>query len=194
MAWAAGGILILALVLAFPLRDVLERTVIVPLAYLLWAGGLFYKAMPQLLWWGLAILIIMILFLGSLAPGERFAIRQPLKPPPGGGQVENLAASIQKTGDGIYYKWLVANRLGKLAFNMLVQREGARTRTVFTPLLSQDWQPSTHLQEYLETGLHGSFSDYPITEYTRLMPATPLDVDIEDAVKFLESQLEARRD
>lgn len=194
LAWAAAGVLGLSLILAFPLRDVLERMVIVPLAYLLYVLDLFYQAMPQFVWWALAIILVLILLLGSLAPGERYTARQALKAPPGTGQVEELAASIHKTRNGVYFKWLVANRLGKLAHSMLVQRGGERSRSVFAPLLGPEWEPAPHVRKYLETGLHGTFSDYPVQEKSLLKPATPLDVEIEEAVEFLESQLEARRD
>jgi hypothetical protein len=194
LVWAGAGILILSLILAFPLRDVLERMVIVPAAYALYVLDLFYKAMPQFIWWILAIIAVLVMFLMSLAPGDRYTPRQVLKSADGRGQVEELASSIRKTRDGIYFKWLVANRLGKLAYNMLLQRDGARSRSVFSPLLGPDWDPSPKMREYLETGLHGSFSDYPMKERTQSPDMTPLDMEVEEAVEFLESQLEARRD
>lgn len=193
--WIAGAVVALALVLAFPLRDVMQRTVILPLAYLLWTLGVFYRAMPQVIWWVLVLLVVMLLILGSLAPGERYAQRVQLKRPLQQGQVEELAQSIRKTREGVYFKWLVANRLGRLAHKMLAQREGERNRSVFAPLVGVDWQPSSHLQKYLETGLHGSFSDYPASKRAgRAATSSPLDMDVEEAVIFLESQLETRRD
>lgn len=194
LALAAGGILVLALILAFPLRDVLEQVVIVPLAYLVFLAGVIYRTLPQFIWWVAAIIIVLFMFLGSLAPGDRYAAREAVKRQPVPGPVEELAGSIQKTRDGIYFKWLVANRLGKLAYNMLIQRSGERSRSVFAPLLGPDWEPDPHLRKYLEAGLHGSFSDYPSLERSRTFNATPLDVEIGEAVEFLESQLEARRD
>lgn len=194
LVWAGIGILALSLILAFPLRDALERAVIVPLAYMLFALDLFYKAIPQFLWWALAMIVVLILVAGSLAPGDRYAARQVLKAPVVPGPVEELAASVRKAREGIYFKWVVANRLGKLAYNMLVQRSGERNRSVFAPLLGPDWEPSPQLRKYLETGLHGSFSDYPTADRNRSGPSSPLDVEIGQAVEFLESQLEAGRD
>jgi hypothetical protein len=44
---------------------------------------------------------------------------------------------------------------------------------------------------YLETGLHGSFADYPNVKRPFGVPqATPLDLDLVEAVEFLESQVE----
>lgn len=206
LVWAGLGVLALSLVLAFPLREVLERLVIIPLAYALYALGLFYKAIPQFLWWALAILVVLILVARSLAPGERYTARQSLRAPVTPGPVEELATSIRKAREGIYFKWVVANRLGKLAYSMLVHRTGERSRSVFAPLLGPDWEPSPALRKYLETGLHGSFTDYPAGDRSRSRaaspsapPATlatlaPLDVEVGQAVEFLESQLEAGRD
>jgi hypothetical protein len=194
LGWAVAGILALSLILAFPLRDVLVRVIIVPLAYLFWVLGLLYRAMPQLIGWVLAVIIVLMLFLESLLPQERFAPRKFIRARPARGQVAELAASLAKTREGSYFKWLVANRLGKLAYGMLVQREGEGSRSIFAPLMGADWEPSSHLRKYLETGLHGSFMDYPASDRSRFFAGAPLDSEIEEAVAFLESQLEARRD
>lgn len=194
LVWAGAGILALSLILAFPLRDVLERLVILPLAYLLYALDLFYKSIPQFLWWALAMIVVLILVAGSLAPGDRYARREMLRAPAVPGPVEELAASVRKSAEGMYFKWVVANRLGKLAYNILVWRSGERNRSVFAPLLGPDWEPSPALRKYLETGLHGSFSDYPDADRNRSGPAFPLDVEVEQVVNFLESHLEAGRD
>jgi hypothetical protein len=108
------------------------------------------------------------------------------------GQVESLAIWLRKAERGIYFKWLIANRLGKLSYQILVHRESGRPRSVFAPLLGTDWEPTKELQTYLETGLHGSFADFPNTKrpFASQQPRTPLDHDIAEAVEFLESQLE----
>jgi hypothetical protein len=107
------------------------------------------------------------------------------------GQVEDLVHWLQKADRGTYFKWLVANRLGKLAHQMLLHRESGRLRSVFAPLVGPDWEPRSELQKYLETGLHGSFADYPYEKHSLGTPRrTPLDVDVAEAVEFLESKIE----
>jgi hypothetical protein len=102
--------------------------------------------------------------------------------------------SLRKAEQGIYFKWLIANRLGKLAYQILLHRESGRPRSVFAPLVGVDWEPTKVLQNYLETGLHGSFADFPdVRRPFRTMKKTPLDLDIAEAVDFLESQLENNR-
>jgi hypothetical protein len=190
--WLAGVVVTLALVMAFPLRDWTQRMFITPLAVILWTLGLFYRSMPQLLWWVLSVLVVLVLLLSSLAPPEVFSLRNRDKSKPPQGPVENLALSIQKTRSGAYFKWMVANRLGKLAYQMLIQREGGRNRSVFAPLVGVDWEPSPSLQKYLEVGLHGSFAEYPDSERILRLNGSPLDVEIHEAVAFLEERSEIK--
>lgn len=190
---AAAVVAALALLLAFPLRDVFQRTVIVPLAYLFWAVGILYRIMPQLMSWGLAVLVVVLLLVGSLIPkGPRLRRRQEVEKPVQG-PVEQLSSAISRAPRGRYSKWLVANRLGRLAQTLLSQREGDTHRSVFAPLGGSGWEPPQHLQQYLDTGLHGSFSDYPSPQ-RNVGGASPADPEIEEAVTFLEDQLELHRD
>lgn len=190
----AAAVIGLAALLAFPLRPIMERTLVVPVSYVLWLLGLFYNAAPQVVWWGAAVVAVALIAAGILIPAERAAPRQPAEAKPIQGPVEGLSAWIKKTDGGIYYKWLVAHRLGKLAYRMLVQREGGRTRSLFAPLTGPDWQPDESLRNYLEIGLHGSFADYPGSS-NPLKPArpTPLDLEIRRAVEFLEENAETER-
>lgn len=192
--WIAIVTVVLIVLLALPLRDVVQRLVIVPVAYVIWLLGVVYQYTPQLIWWALAVVLVVKMVLDAFGPG-RFPAKRPLpdaRPPHG--QVEALARSIIKTREGTYFKWMVANRLGRLADRMLAQREGRMSRPAFSPLSGAGWQPPLHVQKYLEAGLRGSFSDYPRSKRFRILPDSPLDLDVEQAVVFLESQLETRRD
>jgi hypothetical protein len=184
----------MALLLAFPLRESFQRTVITPLAYVFWAIGVVYRITPQLLSWVLALVVVILLLIGSLIPESPRARRRRPESKPRRGQVEQLAQAISKAQEGRYFKWLVANRLGRLAYTILGQREGNANRSVFAPLVGADWQPAPRLQKYLETGLHGSFSDYPPPGRVMSAGSRALDPDIEEAVTFLEGQLELHRD
>jgi hypothetical protein len=188
-----GGIVLIAALLAFPLRETIYEMIVIPVAYIGWNFGLLYRSFSQGTWWWVIIFIVLIILIFSLMPQPRFRRRegQKAKPPPG--QVESLASWLRKAEKGIYFKWLVANRLGKLAYQILLHRESGRTRSFFTPLLGVDWEPRDELQQYLETGLHGSFADFPNTGRLSARQATPLDLDVMEAVVFLESQMENGR-
>lgn len=185
------GIAVIAALLAFPLRDTIYDTVIVPLAFLGWQIGLLYRTISQGIWWWLAIAFVLFMLVFSLIPQFPFRGKPIEKPRSRRGQVENLAIWLGRAKAGTYFKWLIANRLGKLAYQLLLHRESGRPRSVFAPLTGTDWKPSKELQTYLEVGLHGSFSDYPNSGRTfGAVSKTPLDFEIREAVMFLESQIE----
>jgi uncharacterized membrane protein len=185
------GVTIIAALFAFPLRDAVYDTVVVPVAFVGFQLGLFYRSLSQAIWWWVIIVIVLFMLAYSLTPKLKPTRRNKDRSSPRRGQVEELAVWLGRARGGVYFKWLVANRLGKLAYQILLHRESGRARSVFAPLVGADWEPSRDLQAYLETGLHGSFSDFPTPR--RLLavpPKTPLDHDVRDAVQFLESQVE----
>jgi hypothetical protein len=189
-----GAIVVIAAILAFPMRETIFNAVVIPVAFIGWQLGLIYHAMPQIAWWWVIIVIIFFTLVYSAMPSLKPVRREEFKRPPRHGPVEDLAVWLGRTKSGVYFKWLVANRLGKLAYQILVHRESGRPRTVFQPLVGEDWQPSHELREYLETGLHGSFSDFPSSKSPlAVQPKTPLDYDVRNAVEFLETQVENGR-
>jgi len=185
-----GGLLLLALVLAFSLQDVIKSTFVVPLAYLWWALGVFYSTLPQVvLWVGLVILTLFLLLKSLISPKKREAF---VKRKTGAhqGNIEVLAVSLEKTRDSIYNKWKVANRLGRLARELLIQRGDRENTKVIAPLVGRDWCPSKPVNEYLDVGLNGSFANYPKPRWRFSRPQpTPLDIDVDEVVEFLETQI-----
>ena len=189
--FAMVGIGVIALLLAFPLRDAVFRAVVVPLAYLFWILDLVYRAVSQVIWWAVVLLLVLFLLSRSLLPKFKVTERFRLKKKPVVGQVENLAIWLKKTERGTYFKWLIANRLGKIANQILANRSTGKQRSFFDPLTDPDWMPDSSVQSYLEAGLHGSFADYP--QKGRLLSSrvrTPMDHDINEVVQYLESQVQ----
>jgi hypothetical protein len=186
-----SGVLIVAAVLALPLRETVYDMVLIPAAFLGFQLGLLYRSFSQAIWWWLIITVVIFMLALSLIPELRSNRRKAVKAQPRLGQVEELAVWLRRGKGGTYFKWLVANRLGKLAHQMLLHRESGHPRSVFAPLAGTDWKPSKELQTYLEIGLRGSFADFPHTASRFAAPLkTPLDYEVSQAVEFLESQLE----
>jgi hypothetical protein len=185
------GVLIVAGLLAFPLRQMIYESIVVPAGFIAWNLNLLYRSFSQGVWWAAIFVIVLFMLIFSLIPQPKFRHQMEAKRKPPVGQVEDLATSLGKAERGIYFKWLIANRLGKLAYQILLQRESGRPRSVFAPLIGMDWEPGIELQTYLETGLHGSFADYPhVNRPFGTPPKTPLDFEVAEAVEFLESQVE----
>ena len=185
------GVMVIAALMAFPLRPTIYETVVIPLAFIFWEIGLLYRSLSQIIWWWLIVAIVIFMLAISLLPKFESSRKDDSKSKPRLGQIEDLAVWLGRSKSGVYFKWLIANRLGKLAYQILLHREAGRPRSVFAPLLGKDWEPSKELQTYLETGLHGSFSDFPTPRRPIISPPkTPLDYEVKAAVEFLESQVE----
>ena len=152
------GILVISALLAFPLRDTIYEAVVD-------SGGLYCLGIEFVLscvfakspGGGLALALSCLCWRSVWLPNSHHVA--PAR--------KNTSRSMARwkilrsrgaghEGSGTYFKWLIANRLGKLAYQMLLDRESGRPRSVFAPLLGLDWEPSNELRQYLETGLHGS--------------------------------------
>src|SRR5215213_6467506 len=149
------ALLIISSLLTILLRSVVYEVVILPVAFLGFQLSIWYHSLSQGIWWWLIIALVLFMLAFSLVPAEKPGKQKIIRSKPKRGQVEQLAAELVRTKSGQYFKWLVANRLGKLAYQILVHRESGRTRSVFDPLAGEGWQPSHELQSYLEVGLHG---------------------------------------
>jgi len=188
--FALLGIVVVTLLLAFPLRGAVYQAVIIPIAYVLWILELVYHAVHQSLWWIVVVALMMFVILRSLLPKPNPRGKIAIKTKPALGQVEALAGWIKKSERGSYFKWLIANRLGRIAFHVVSQRETGATRSVFDPLTGLDWNPNEDLQSYFESGLRGSFADYPHENKLFSRPKKiPLDNDVNDAIEFLEAEI-----
>jgi len=189
--WALTGALVVALVLAFALQDVIRRNIVIPLAYLWWIIRLYYSAFPQVLFWALMILIVVLMLMRSLNARVPRKQREERVRRHRRGTIEELAVSLERSREGIYLKWTIAHRLGKLARDLLIQRGDRADASVIAPLSGRDWHPAGPVDAYLEAGLNGSFANYPNPKwpFTRPEP-TPLDLNVGQAVEFLESQME----
>lgn len=184
--------LVIAGIMAFPLRETIYGIVVIPLAYLAWNLNLVYQTLSQGVWWWVVALVVFFMLAFSLMPQPQPRSRGGPKSQPPQGQVETLSVWLRRAESGTYFKWLIANRLGKLAYQILLHRESGRPRSVFAPLVGVDWEPNKALREYLETGLHGSFADFPSGRPFSPHQTTPLDFKVAEAVDFLELQVDHR--
>ena len=177
--WLTIGATILLLAAAYFLRDAIYQTVIIPLAYLFWLAKFYYSTVPQIILWGLLLVILVMIILSNLIP--EFS-SQPKKEPKHrleNGQVETLARWIIKSEKGTYFKWQIANRLGWIGLGL---RETSERRGSFQSM-------NEAVEKYLEAGLTTSFVDYP----NRKSVPTPLDVNPKEVIDYLEKQMEMSR-
>lgn len=182
---------LVCLTAAFVFRRTIYQIVILPLAYVWWWLTLYYRLLPQAAIWIALIFIILFTTMRGLLLEIPWGWSKPLKKKKSQGPIESLAVLIQKSSEGNYYKWTIANRLGRAARELLDQREGSQGRKKIMRFTDRNWDAPQEVSAYLEAGLNGTFADYPKRSWSR-SPRTPLDVDPQQVIEYLESELENR--
>ncbi len=180
--WSAlVGVVVISGLLAYFLRDVVYEVVIIPVAYFLWILKLYYELIPQWILWTLLVVFLFLLVLWSFLPEIQLPSRKGPRAAQPEGEVEALVVWIRKSRQGNYFKWQLANRLGRIA-RRLDEVSGPRGR-----------QPSSDeaVEKYLDAGLNYSFVDFPgpRSRFPR-PPRTPLDLEPGKVADYLESQME----
>ena len=184
------GVILIAGLLAIWLSGAVYGMVVLPVSYLLWLLKLFFLAIPGIVWWGLLVLVVLYILILSLVSDIKFTGRTKPAHIRSRGNVEALARWMDRSKKGTYFKWLVANRLGRIAHQILENRSAGKKRSFFDPLTGLGWTADAAIQAYLESGLQGSFADYPRSNYFSKPAQTPLDQNTADVIAFLESQVE----
>jgi hypothetical protein len=184
------AIVAITLVVAYLTRDAIEQSILLPLAYIFWVLGIYYRSFPQAVTWILLVVIVALLAVGSLAAEPPDKKRTPLRSLPIQGPVEALAGWMVKARSGIYFKWLVAQRLGLLSRALInFKARHSAASSAKEPLAGPGWDPPEEVAAYLESGLNGSFADYPRPRWPfQPPPPTPLDLDPNQVIDFIETQ------
>lgn len=183
--------ILLAGALAYALRDMIEETIIQPLIYIFWIVRLYYEAFPQVFLWIVLIVVVLLMEFASLvtestSKGSDIVRRKPVR-----GPVESLAEWMVRAPRGLYFKWLIANRLGKLSRGLVTFQTRHEPKSKWEPLTGPGWEPPREVAAYLESGLNGSFADYPRSRWPfQKSNPTPLDIDPVEAIDYIESKME----
>ncbi|MEN8173452.1 MAG: hypothetical protein ABFS03_11305, partial [Chloroflexota bacterium] len=150
-----------ALLLAFPLKNIVRAVLIKPALYLLWGIKLIYHTIPQFWLWAILLFVILLIMLsplfeiGRFLPRRKRRVKEPLGP------IGTLAETVDKSSSGIYFKWVIANRMSKIMRDWLAYREHTVKRWHARDITKLGWSSSKPIKTYLDVGLNGSFADYP---------------------------------
>ena len=177
----------LAATLAYFLRGSINERVIVPLAFLWWRVGIYYHSVSEDVWWMVVLVVtfvICLLTLANISDKQFFGVWN-LGNRSTQGEVEELMGWVIRLPRSVYHKWLTANRLGRLARLILVQREGDNAYHWDGSLNSSVWNLPEAVSAYLKAGLKRP----PFASKT-LPSSSPLNLNPQQAVEYLESQME----
>ncbi|MBN1454460.1 MAG: hypothetical protein JW963_25810 [Anaerolineales bacterium] len=189
-----GVSFLVAAAMAYYLQDIVRSVLFVPVSYLWWGVNILYQSVAQLVYWVLLVVGVTLMAFGSLYGKDRDKELIEEESNPSLGPLEATARQISRTGkEGVYYKWLIANRMGRLARSILSLRNG-QADAPNNPLKGRDWNPPDEVAAYLESGLTRTFADFPRQRRFSRPLETPFDLDLNQVIAYLESQMENHRD
>ena len=189
-------ILLISVPLALVLHEFTREVFLSLLMRISLYGRLYMDSLPQPILWVMFIVIAIVIAARSLlkrrstpeATSEATKLRM--------GRVHNLMQAINRTSEGLYFKWRLAQHLLGLTVNMLAHQERTSPNQMRERLKSGGLDAPSEIKAYLLAGLTPVLST-PSNLLTRLRQAimpthriSPLDLDPEKVIQFLEDQLE----
>jgi hypothetical protein len=193
LALASLALLLLGL-LALIVSGAVREVIVVPLLFLLWLARLVYEAIPQLALWGVSLVIAALVAWRSLAT-PRVALPEPPIAPSQRAPVATWARMFRRAANDRYARWLLAQRLGQLALELLASQDerAARGRWQYLHDDTRDIPPA--VRAYLQAGTR--MYRPPPAFWRRWWPwgervesrADPLDLDPAEVVRFLDERL-----
>jgi hypothetical protein len=189
-------ILLFSIPLALLLHEFTREVLLSTLIRLSWYARLYIDSLPQPIIWAVFIAIAIVIAARSLLKrrstsemtSEAAKVRM--------GRVNNLMQAISRTSDGLYFKWRLAQHLLGLTLEAIAYGERTSPNMVRERLKSGGLDVPSEIEAYLLAGMTPVLSTQA-NLITRLKNAifpthqiTPLDLDPERVIQFLEDQLE----
>lgn len=180
------ALLIIVAILLYPVRHEVAGAVMNFASYLVWTVNVMGVVIPQQILWAFLLILILYIAIGSFY-GKRYREeKSPENQSPVIGAVEAMAGYIEERHRGIYFKWQIANLLGKI--QQTIQESASRGTSSRIPL------PSDSVQAFLDAGVNTSYADYAPDGFVLKNNSTPLDIELEQVVAYLEEQMEIRHE
>ena len=182
-------ILVLALALAFLLDDFVRQVIVGPLLYALWIGGLILRSLPQFVFWGLFVLVALIIVVRSL--DRDFSVQRRRRR--GGritrGYVASWQRQLRQADAQPYFRWRLARSLAKLSQEIMAPTD---------PVNPDERQSQAEMMAALPPEIAAYFqAEVPrepavISRWYRRQPertSTALDLDPGMVVDYLEKEV-----
>lgn len=197
--------LVLAAALGLALREFVGDTILMPILFIAWLAQLVFNSLPGWFWWAWFVIIAIIIAQRSLRVRPRDTERLHESRAPVIGPVQAWAERLRATRSrNVYFRWLVARDLADVSSELaevLTLRHATQDEApAATRSRNADLTAPPEIASYLRMGL-GTPPSGPVrppVSFTRPWRAkqelTPLDLDPEKVVAFLEGQLEGRYD
>jgi hypothetical protein len=195
-----GVVLLLAIPLVLLLRDFTREILLVEVLVFVWTMRIIFGSLPQLPLWLLFILLILFIAVVSMLGQRKPGPEPPRAEVRGPGQIHFLARRIRRVGKGEYFQWDLARYVSGLVLDVLAYRQRTSASQLRSRLRTEGVDAPPGIQTYLRAGQSPIYT-LSANVASRLKhlfsPGTrnpPHDQDIEQAVQFMEDQLEAQHD
>jgi hypothetical protein len=189
------GLFVFIFAFLFLGRGIFKILVFMPI-YILWQWlKVWIMGLSQPMIWVTLIAVIGASALVTILPAMDFEEKEKTHVKTMRGKVEDLASLLEDANRRTYFdKWLVANRLGENAWEILAQRAGEPVSKRFGVLDRKNgWNPPPKVETYLNTGLQSSLIGRPNPRWSlrgKKLPPTPLDLDLDQVLEYLESEMD----
>jgi hypothetical protein len=195
-----GLIILISIPLVATLRSFTRDYVMALIPRLLWIVRLFISSIPQLFFWFLFLSISLFIAGRSLIKHRRPAPTSSTSITPLAGRVQALMHAIDRTSQGVYFKWRLAQHLLGLTLETMAYRERVSPDEMRQRLKSGTLIMPPTIKGYLQTGLTPVYTA-PAGLFSRIKQRlrqgviiSPLDLNPETIIQFLEDQLEIEYD
>lgn len=168
--------------------------------YVAWYGDLVLDSVPQEIFWTLLVFLFVLLAILSMVelrkprPVENGRFRSTPEP------VRELASLIADSGEGYYYRWSLAQELGGLVVDAVEGHRPGPSDLRRRWFVEQRPGVPGRIQAYVRQAIWGSsvLEEPGVPVWRRLIlrsrPDSPLAIDPEIIVEFVEQQLEVPND
>jgi hypothetical protein len=182
------GCVITMVLLALLLKDLAREAIVIPILKVFRTFDFF----PQILLWFSFVLAMFLIACKSLTRWSLPVSGIPSRKKNFEGRIEVLAGLIRKSHKGIYYKRRLSQYLGKLTLETLACRERQTAEIMKERLRSGTLDVPPEILAYLQAGIQwGSAYSGRRKKGARLVDqGSPLDLDYERVVEFLEHEME----
>jgi hypothetical protein len=183
-----GLILLIAAVLAPIFRNFVREVIIIPFLYIFWIGRFVVEAIPQAGLWSCFLIIISLILAIGLVDKQKRKSTLYLAGNLDEGRVTGWVKLIQQAETDHYFKWRLAQRLQKVALNVIAHQQGQSLKQTRQQLRQGELDISPEVQAYFQASLQ-SLGHLPAPKrfFRTNSPATsPLDLDPEHVIQFLE--------
>ncbi len=189
-----GG-LAAAVTLGLVLQGIARASLVMPIMFLAWLIGLFFRSVPGWVWWAWFLIIALVFAARSL---RTYIKPMPAELPPRGpaqGAIRAWAGRLQAAEHGGYFRWRLAHDLAELSLQLWSYHERSDVSRGNRGAAIERLAAPPHIAAYLRMGLAAppwQAQDLR-SRLERLWrhdeEDAPLKLDPTTVVQFLEEQL-----